>query len=173
MMEGLNKFNLLVSTGRGLEDRCIGALKGIMEDVDDNFVAQPSAFSGLVLGVSSVESREAVRHISMVIEKEPWHNLVIKRVVPIDEVVPTDLDAIVVGFKELLKRLHPDRSYSFRVTLRRRGAQIDRREAIVAVADLFDNRVDLEDPDIQARIEVLGKQTGISIIGRDEIFPQL
>ncbi len=165
-------FNLLVSTGRGLEERCIDTLREIMGDVDEGFSAHPARFSGLVTAAATIPSRDAVRHIAEVVEREPWHNLIVKRVVPVDLVVLTDEARIVDGFRELLKMRPPHPSESFRVTLRRRGARLDRDRLIRSVADLFDNRVDLERPDLEARIEVLGGETGLSILRRGEIFPE-
>jgi tRNA acetyltransferase TAN1 len=43
-------------------------------------------------------------------------------------------------------------------------------EVIGPVAELFDNTVDLENPDWVVLIEIMGKMTGVSIVPADSIF---
>ncbi len=166
-------FTLLVSTGRGLERQCISALREIVAGFDPGLRAATSGFSGLLKGYSTKSSRDIVRHIIRMLEERPWYNELIKRVVPIDTVVPTDPGKIVEAVKELSLRASPATEESFRVRIRRRGAKLDRGELIAAIANLFCNRVDLGRPDFEVRIEVLGKFSGVSIIRRGEIFPDL
>jgi len=165
-------FDLLVSTGRGLEMRCISDLHSILSPGFPAFRARKSPFSGLVKAWVG-EKREAVRVLAETLETEPWFNDVIKRAVPIDRVVPTEAKAIVLAAREIASLSPPGPADKFRVRVRKRGAHIDRMELIRSLAEIFDNPVDLENPDFEVRIEVVRGETGVSIIRRGEIFPDL
>lgn len=165
-------LNLLVSTGRGLEANCISALKKILVDHDSQMEAWRSPFSGLV-ACRVRQPREAVAILVAALDREPWHNDLIKRAVPIDVVVPGDIDSIAVAAEELRDGVEIPAEWSFRVRVRKRGAAIDRMSLIERVADLFPNGVDLESPDFEVRIEMLRRWAGVSILRRGEIFPDL
>jgi len=166
-------FDLLVSTGRGLERKCISALEEVVCSFDPDFRATTSQFSGLLKGFATKANREIVHHIRWILEDKPWYNELIKRAVPIDKVVLTEAGRIVEAVKDLRLQIPPRDEESFRVRVRKRGAPLDRMELIAAVADLFNNKVDLAHPDFEVRIEMVGELSGVSIIRRGEIFPDL
>jgi tRNA(Ser,Leu) C12 N-acetylase TAN1 len=168
----ISSFNLLVSTGRGLEDRCISSLRGMLSKADIELEASRSPFSGLVLGHVE-EPRGIVTFVRDLLEEEPWHNDLVKRVVPIDRVVAAGPEDIVRAADELRNAVEPDASQTFRVRVRKRGADLDRMGLVVAVAELFENPVDLEAPDFEVRVEMVRTHAGVSIIRRGEIFPDL
>jgi tRNA acetyltransferase TAN1 len=169
----LEAFDLLVSTGRGLEQKCISALKEVVCSFDPDFGVMTSEFSGLLKGYATRPNRDIVRHIASVLQERPWYNELIKRAVPIDKVILNDPGQIVEAVKDLRLQIPSGDEESFRVRVRKRGAALDRMKLIAAVADLFDNRVDLAHPDFEVRIEMVGKLSGVSIIRRGEIFPGL
>jgi len=166
-------FDLLVSTGRGLEQKCISALEEVIRSFDPGFRATKSQFCGLLKGSATKPNRDIIHHVVSVLEEKPWYNELIKRVVPIDTVVLSDPRRIVEAVKDLRLRIPPRGDESFRVRVRKRGAGLERMELITSVADLFDNEVDLAHPDFEVRIEMVGKSSGVSIIRRGEIFPDL
>ncbi len=168
----VSSFNLLVSTGRGLENRCISTMRGILSRADLELEASKSPFSGLVLGRVR-RPREVVAYVRDLLEEEPWHNEVVKRVVPIDRVVAASQDDILRAADELRAAMEPDASETFRVRVRKRGADLDRMGLIAAIAELFDNPVDLEAPDFEVRVEMVRSHAGVSMIRRGEIFPDL
>lgn len=170
---GSEAFNLLVSTGRGLEQKCISDLEELVCGLDPGFRAMRSQFSGLVKCLATKGNRDIIRHITSVLQEKPWYNELIKRVVPVDSVVLSDPVRIVEAVKDLRLQIPVRDEESFRVRVRKRGATLDRVELITAIAELFDNRVNLAHPDFEVRVEMVGKLSGVSIIGRGEIFPDL
>ncbi len=168
----VSSFNILVSTGRGLENRCISTLRGILSRAGTELEASRSPFSGLILGRVG-EPRKAVAFVRDLLEEEPWHNELVKRIVPIDRVVAANQDDIVKAAEELSAALEPHPSETFRVRVRKRGADLDRLRLVVAIAELFKNPVDLDAPDFEVRVEMVRSHAGVSIIGRGEIFPDL
>ncbi len=168
-----SQFNLLVSTGRNLEDRCIFTIKVLLSDSFPDLEAEATPFSGLVAVWVKGENREAIRDLARRMEIEPWHNDVIKRMVPVDEVVDSDPSLIVAACSRLSSRFQPQQEEKFRVRIRRRGSNIERMELIDSIADLFDNSVDLEHPDFEVRVEIIRDVAGVCFIRKGEMFPNL
>jgi tRNA acetyltransferase TAN1 len=165
------EFDMLISTGRGLEPRCMQVLRGIFSDFDDSFSSRKSGFSGLLMANTS-DARASVEHIAITLEERPWYNDLIKRAVPIDRVVTHDPEDII-GAAESLSQMVTGGNETFRVRIRKRGAQVDRMNLIEKIADLFENPVNLVKPDFELRVEMLRKTAGVSLIKRGEIFPEL
>ena len=107
------------------------------------------------------------------LDERPWYNDLIKRAVPIDCVVKPDPEDIIEASKRLRDETQPCREETFRVRIRKRGAAIERMDLIVRIADLFENPVDLVRPDFELRVEMLRGRSGVSLIRRGEIFPDL
>jgi tRNA acetyltransferase TAN1 len=143
----------------------------IFSGFDDSFSTRRSGFSGLLLARTS-DARASVDHISKTLEEKPWFNDLIKRAVPIDLLVDLGLDEILEA-AETLSQKAPGDDDTFRVRIRKRGAQIDRMDLIEKIADLFVNPVNLVEPDFELRVEILRKSAGLSLIKRGEIFPEL
>jgi tRNA acetyltransferase TAN1 len=162
---------MIISTGRGLEPRCMQVLREIFSGFDDSFSPRRSGFSGLLVAQTS-NPRASVEHISKTLEERPWFNDLIKRAVPIDRVVDLDPEDIVRA-AESLSQEAPGVNKAFRVRIRKRGAQVDRMDLIEKIADLFENPVNLSKPDFELRVEMLRRSAGVSLIKREEIFPDL
>jgi tRNA acetyltransferase TAN1 len=146
-------------------------LREIFSGFDDTFSARRSEFSGLLVAQTS-DARASVEHLSQTLEEKPWYNDLVKRAVPIDIVVDLDLGEIVEA-AEILCQKAPGEEETFRVRIRKRGAQIDRMDLVEKIADLFRNPVNLTEPDFELRVEMLRKVAGVSLIKRGEIFPDL
>ncbi|HUV34820.1 MAG TPA: THUMP domain-containing protein, partial [Candidatus Desulfaltia sp.] len=59
---------------------------------------------------------------------------------------------------------------SFRVTLEKRRTQLSSLEIIEPVAELFDRKVNLENPDWVVLVEVLGKDAGVSVVKPGDVL---
>ena len=163
---------MLVSTGRGLEPRCIQVLKEAFQDFDPGLVSRRSGFSGLLVAQTR-DPRGSVGHIVRTLDEKPWYNDLIKRAVPIDKIVEIDPEDVIEASRMLVCEARPGREETFRVRIRKRGAPIDRMSLIVKIADLLENPVDLVRPEFELRVEMLRKVAGVSLIRRGEIFPDL
>lgn len=172
MEKSREKFNLLVSTGRGLEPRCSQVLVEIFSGFDDNFKSWKSVFSGLLLARTR-DPRLSVGHLALTLEERPWFNDLVKRAVPIDLVVGSEPEEIVEAFRILRDNANLGGEDTFRVRIRKRGAEIDRMDLIGKIADLFENPVNLVTPEFELRVEMIRRDAGVSLIRHGEIFPDL
>jgi tRNA acetyltransferase TAN1 len=88
--------------------------------------------------------------------------------IPVDMVVDTKIEEIKRGIKQLSSQLGARES--FRITIEARDSPYSTKQLIDSVADLIDNKVDLEAPDKIVFVQVFGEYTGLSVLEPDEVL---
>ena len=92
------------------------------------------------------------------------------KIIPIDFICETSVKFI----SEFIENNYPkflNADNTFKIDLIRRKSQIIERDVLIeAVAKRMENRVDLENPDITIRIELLGNVSGISFLSPEDII---
>ncbi len=92
------------------------------------------------------------------------------KIVPIDFVCETNLKIIQQIIESHYKKFI-DETDSFKIDLKRRNNDIIGRDSLIKnVAKNIENQVNLENPDIIIRIELLGNFSGIAFLKPDEIL---
>ncbi|MGV9171225.1 MAG: THUMP domain-containing protein [Promethearchaeia archaeon] len=167
----MNNFNFLVSTSRYNEPNCKAELWFILLMCGDKYpLISDLKFPGLITGYSVLNSHNIVKKLQTLLKEDPDFFQYILKIVPIDYVCKTNLEII----DEFIKRTedkHIHQEETFRIKLIRRNSKIiERDEFIETIARNFDNPVDLENPDIIVRFEILGRYCGISYLKQDEIL---
>jgi len=162
-------FNLLVTTYRFMETEAGAEINALLGEIGDK---EPEIsytdVSGLLTCRTNLDPLEAVQKIKKVVQDEPWKVRYVLRLIPIDIVVNTDVVDIKDAAKNLASRIKENET--FRVTVEKRRSDIQSMETIEAVAGVIDRKVSLEKQDWVVLIEVVGKETGISVIKPDNIF---
>jgi tRNA acetyltransferase TAN1 len=87
---------------------------------------------------------------------------------PIERVVPTDLEEIKRVTAELAARIGENET--FRVTVEKRFTTIHSKDLIEAAASDIKRKADLKNPDRILLIEVLGALTGLSLLKPSDIL---
>jgi tRNA acetyltransferase TAN1 len=87
---------------------------------------------------------------------------------PIERVVPTDLEEIKRVTAELAARIGENET--FRVTVEKRFTGLHSKDLIEAAASDIKRKADLENPDRILLIEVLGALTGVSLLKTSDIL---
>jgi len=123
-----------------------------------------SEFSGLITAFTSVNAKEVITKIRKILKIDPNFFQFILKIIPIDFVCETNLDMISQmiqnNYKDYVKK-----SDSFMVDLNRRNNEnVERMRYIEKIANFFINKVDLDNPDIIIKIEILGSTCGISFL---------
>jgi tRNA acetyltransferase TAN1 len=121
-----------------------------------------SKVRGVVKGKTNLNPVEAIHKLRSLLRVDPSKFRSIYRVIPIEEVVETDVLDIVDIVKRLSSRI--GKGESFRVTLEKRRTDLRSLKVIESVAEIIDRPVNLKEPDWVVLIEILGKETGISVI---------
>lgn len=90
------------------------------------------------------------------------------KAVPIDRVVPTDLEKIRDAALDLFRGI--ETGETFRVTVEKRDHNLSSTQIVETVASAIDRKVNLERPDKVALVEVVGQRTGLSLISPGDIL---
>ena len=101
------------------------------------------------------------------VRSEPFKVRFILRIIPIDRVVDTKLDAIVKAVKDLAPAIGPGET--FRITIEARESPYSDKELIGAIADAVDRKVSLDAPDKVVLLEIFGEYSGIAVISPQDI----
>ena len=101
------------------------------------------------------------------VRSEPFKVRFIMRIIPVDKVVDTKINAIVKAVKELSSAIAP--AETFRITIEARDSPYSEKELIDAIADAVDRKVNLDSPDKIVLLEVFGEYSGVSVISPREI----
>lgn len=161
-------MNLIVTSAKGLEARASAELKEIALLSGMRKVSiERSAYDGVV-EVDVEDPKALLSFLTNFVRSEPFKVRFIMRVIPVDRVVDTDIQAIKKAVKELASSIAPNET--FRVTVEARDSPYKDRELIDAVADVVDRKVDLESPDKIVFIQVFGEYTGVSVLSPDQII---
>ena len=87
---------------------------------------------------------------------------------PIEKVVPTNLEEIKRATSELATKI--GETESFRVTIEKRYADLHTKDLIETAAEEIKQEVNLKAPDKILLIEVLGALTGLSVLKSTDIL---
>jgi tRNA acetyltransferase TAN1 len=157
--------NLLATSEIWSESEACSELWMLLRAVgDETPVVDRSPIRGLIAAKTNLEPVEAIVRLRSKLAENPEGFRVLLRVMPIEEMVPTDLGGIMEAVHRLASKI--GEKESFRVTLEKRRTHLRSREVIDAVAERIDRRVDLEGYDWNVLIEIISKTTGISVIPR-------
>lgn len=163
------KFNLLVSTYRFREeDACDEILELLDRFGDSGAEAEATQVSGIVLAATGIDPLQVVEKLKAVVAQEPWEVRYVLRVLPIEKVVPAELEDIQGAAKDLASRIGPEET--FRATVEKRHSPLHSREVIDYIADVVDRKVDLDNPDWTILVEIVGRDAGVSVLRKDQVF---
>ena len=127
-----------------------------------------SRVKGLIIAHTNLDPVKAIRDLRSLMKAEPKRFRMVYRVMPILRWVPTDVSDMVEAVRELSSLVNVDES--FRVTLEKRRTGLGSMEIIEAVAEVLDRIVDLESPNWVVLVEVVVRNTGISIIRPEDML---
>lgn len=161
-------FNLVFSTSRFREEEAQDEILDLLDMFGDpEAEAEITEVKGLLLAQTALDPFAVVDKLKELVASEPWQVRYILRVLPIEAVVPTELDAIRQAAKELAAKIGKD---SFRITVEKRHSPLESIEVIKAIAGEIESKVDLQNPGWIVLVEVVGNQTGVSVIRPDQVF---
>jgi tRNA acetyltransferase TAN1 len=163
-------FNLLVSCGWREYAQAKREVVRLLVGLGDK---QPEVRKTLARGITGVRTSLDPRSVIMALranfQKDPSIIQHTSKWVPIDLWTDSNIESIKEWVTKLRGMIAPGETW--RMTLEtRRYTALHRIDIIREVAELIDERVDLENPDKILRIEFIGKHAGISVLKPYEIF---
>jgi len=162
-------LNLIVTCGRNLESEAKNEIKKIINELgDQELEIFNSGMRGVLIVNTVINPSEVIDYVRNKINEEPWFIRYCLRIIPIQIVTDTDIDKIkqnVIKLKDCIQK-----NDSFRITVEKRNSVISTKDIITEIAEALSNKVSLEKPTWIILIEVLGGETGISILKNDALF---
>lgn len=168
-IETIKDFNLLVSTARRHERRGRAELTRLLREIGDlESQVEFTDISGILTAKTELNPFTVISTFRQLIDEKPYEFRYVLKVIPIEIIVPTNLQAIQKGVMNLREKI--EKNETFRVTVVKRHSPLSTMEIIQQVASTIQNVVKLDNPDKIVLIEILGLITGISVVSPKEIL---
>ena len=174
----LEDFNLLATTSRGNERQMRYELTYLLKDElgDPEPRVGKTGIRGLVVAKTSLDPYDIIEKFRAMVQEHPYKFRYALRIIPIEKVVPTDLEEIKRAATELAANFRENETY--RVTVEKRFTDLHSRDLIEAAVTGIDatgneRKVNLENPDKIMLIQVLGGLTGMALIKPNHILAVL
>ena len=152
-----------------MEVEAINEVTQILDEFGDpNAKSSKTEFSGIIKIETVMELLELIEKFRDKIENEPWELRYCSRIIPIQKTCETDLTSIKDNVIKLISLIKPNETY--KISIERRNSELIRNEIISNIANLLSNSVSLEIPDWEVIIQILGSETGISVMPANSIL---
>ena len=162
-------MNLIITCARNLESETKNEIRKILDELGDQ---EPEILNvgmrGILMVNTIIEPSKIIDWVKNKIIEEPWLIRYCLRIIPIQRITDTEIDKIKQNVIKLKNTIQKNDSY--RITIEKRNTSISSNEIITEVAEIFPNKVSLNQPDWIILIEIIGNETGISILKNDELF---
>lgn len=160
----ITDFNLLATTTRGNERQMIYEILYVLRELlsDQTAEASKTGVRGLIAAKTALDPCDVIERFKMVIRERPYEFRYALRIIPIEKIIPTELETISREAANLASGIGENET--FRITVEKRFTDLHTMEIVEAVASRIERRVDLENPDKVLLIEIVGKITGLSVI---------
>jgi tRNA acetyltransferase TAN1 len=162
-------LNLIITCARSLESETKNEISKILDELGDQ---EPEILNvgmrGILMVNTVIEPSKIIDYVKNKIIEEPWLIRYCLRIIPIQMITETEIDKIkqnVIKLKDAIQK-----NDSYRITIEKRNTSISSNEIITEIAKIFPNKVSLNQPDWIILIEILGNETGISILKDDGMF---
>jgi len=162
-------LNLIITCARSLESETKNEINKILDELGDQ---EPEILNvgmrGILMVNTIIEPSKIIDYVKNKMIEEPWLIRYCLRIIPIQMITETEIDKIkqnVIKLKNVIQK-----NDSYRITIEKRNTGISSTEIITEIANIFPNKVSLNQPDWVVLIEILGNETGISILKDDELF---
>jgi len=163
-------FNFLVSFSWGLYRRAKEEIVYILKLLgDEKPLVKPTIAEGIIGVKTNLDPREAVQGLRMLFDKDPLSFQHTLKWVPVDLWTHSDMESMKEAVVKLRNKIQAGERWRMTVE-KRRYTQYHKTEIIRELANLIDEKVDLENPDKILRIDIIGKYAGLSILTLQDIF---
>lgn len=165
----MHDFNLIVTSSRFREEEACDEILDLLDSFgDQDAEAELTEIKGIILARTALDPLTVVEGLKKLASEEPWEIRYVMRVVPVERVMPAELEDIQGVALDLSARIGPEDS--FRVTVEKRHSALHSMEIIEYVAGAVKRKVNLKDPDWIVLVEIVGKDAGVSVVRKDRVF---
>ncbi|MBE0512569.1 THUMP domain-containing protein [Candidatus Bathyarchaeota archaeon] len=170
MRKEMYDFNLLVSCSWGVYGKAKKEIIYILERLGDESPLVKRTIAEGIIGVKTrLNSREIVYGLRRLFDEDPFAFQYTLKWVPVDLWTFSDMDSMKEGVRKLRNRIHAGERW--RMTVEKRRYSLHHKiEVIRELADLIDEKVDLENPQKILRVDIIGRYAGISVLTPQDVF---
>ncbi len=145
-------------------------IRRILKRLGDEYACvERTDVDGVALVCTNLDGREVVRRCRELFQTAPTFEFAIKWV-PVDYWCDTDLDAMKKLIEEKIRdRIDANETWGMKVE-KRCWQKYHTADIIAHLAEGIDRRVNLDRPDKLVRVDVVGRQTAISVLRPGDIF---
>ena len=162
-------MNLIVTCSRNFEEETKNEIKNILDKLGDKTPEVTiTDLSGILTVKTSIGLDSIIRKIKQILDDEPWSVRYSLRIIPIQGISTTNIDAIVSEMKKLTSIIQEHES--FKIVVEKRNSDISSKEIISEIAKDLQNKVSMENPDWILLVEILGEKSGVSVVKEDSII---
>jgi len=162
-------LNLIVTCSRNFEEETKNEIKNILDKLGDKTPEVTiTDLSGILTVKTSIGLDSIIRKIKQILDDEPWSVRYSLRIIPIQGISTTNIDAIVSEMKKLTSIIQEHES--FKIVVEKRNSDISSKEIISEIAKDLQNKVSMENPDWILLVEILGEKSGVSVVKEDSII---
>lgn len=163
-------FNLLVSCPWAMTGRARREIAYFLRLLgDEEPVVQRTQARGIVGVKTSLDTREAVRRLKALFVEDPGRFQYTLKWVPVDLWSSSDIESMKAAVENVRDKIK--RGERWRMTVEKRRYTLHHRiDIIKALAELIDEKVDLENPDKILRVDIIGEFAGVSVLSPDDVF---
>ena len=170
MRKEMYDFNLLVSCSWGVYGKARKEIVLISEMLGDESPIVERTIAEGIIGVKTLlDSREVVCGLRRLFNEDPFVFQYTLKWVPVDLWTLSDMDSMKEGVRKLRNRIHAGERWRM-IVEKRRYSLHHKIEVIRELADLIDEKVDLENPEKILRVDIIGRYAGISVLTPQEVF---
>ena len=144
-------------------------LKDELGDADPR--VEKTGIRGLVAAKTAFSPCDAIKELRAILQEHPYKFRYALRIIPVERVVPTNLDEIKRVASELAANIGENET--FRVTVEKRFTDLHSKDFIEAAAAVIKRKVNLINPDKILLIEVIGGLTGMAVIRPNDVLAVL
>lgn len=163
-------FNLLISYLSRHYREAEEEARRILAKLGDSqpFVSKTQA-KGIAGIKTKLKNREVITGIRQLFKTSPFEFNFVLKWVPVDIWCSSDLEQMKAVVDKIKDQIKPNEKWAMKVE-KRRYQLMTTEEIIKALASLIREKVDLSHPNKILRLDIIGDQTGISILGPKDIF---
>ncbi len=163
-------YNLLVSFGWRRFDAARTEIRKILTLVGDKDAIIKRTIANGIAGVdTTLDPRHVIKQLYIIYNNDPSILVQTLKWVPVDYWTNSDLESMARGIVALRSKIGKGEKWMM-VVEKRRYIQYHKIDIIKHLAQYIDEKVDLRNPDKMLRIDIIGKNAGLSVVKPDEIF---
>jgi len=164
------EFNILVSYPWSQYANAKKEIQSILKSLGEEKPLVSRTIAQGIIGVKTSQNpREVIHTLQRMFSEDPTVFQYTLKWVPIELWTYSDIDSMKKVVEQLKTEIHKGEKWRMTVE-KRRFTKYHKIEIIKSMAELIDEKVDLENPDKILRIDIIGKYAGISVLRPKDMF---